>query len=233
VGSHLCHEKECDRLQKTRQSAGASTVAVQGKGDEITCNWLVILVVLLIGAVVALGLLFGLDAKKASRTASPTQSPTLQSPTGAPLQSPTGAPLSVAANQFLSGLPAYSMELAKRDANSSQAKALAWIQKDQMFNEHELYRLNQRYALAVLYYSTQGDSWKIPSGWVSDDDECDWYTSWTGEDGFQVCDANRMTGLFLEDNGLRGTLPAELELMTDLRFIQLLEPGLSFAVHPE
>jgi hypothetical protein len=35
-------------------------------------------------------------------------------------------------------------------------------------------QIQQRYALAVLYYSTSGDSWTNRKGWLTFDDECTW-----------------------------------------------------------
>jgi hypothetical protein len=78
-------------------------------------------------------------------------------------------------NEFMSGLPPYSLELAENVADSPQAKALAWIQNDPLYSEYELHRLNQRYALAVFYYSTNGDSSKNNSGWLSGASESTWY----------------------------------------------------------
>jgi hypothetical protein len=64
---------------------------------------------------------------------------------------------------FKSFLPAYSLNMAQTNASSPQAKALAWLQND---SDYELYRLNQRYALGVLYYSTNGESWINSRGWM-------------------------------------------------------------------
>jgi hypothetical protein len=35
-------------------------------------------------------------------------------------------------------------------------------------------QIQQRYALAVLYYATSGDSWTNNKGWLTLDDECTW-----------------------------------------------------------
>ena len=37
------------------------------------------------------------------------------------------------------------------------------------------FRLTQKYALLVLYYATQGDSWTNKDGWLDPNtDECEW-----------------------------------------------------------
>jgi hypothetical protein len=115
-------------------------------------------------------------------------------------------------DQFLSNLPRYSLELAESNASSPQALALEWLRIDPLYNDYELRRLYQRYALAVLYFSTQGGS-------LSYDNECTW-NRWLSAD---VCDKSfRLTRLILwEGIGLVGTLPVELELLTDLETMKL------------
>jgi hypothetical protein len=125
-------------------------------------------------------------------------------------------------DQFLSGLPPYSKELACNNASSPQAKALYWLQKDPRYYEYlNVYRLFQRYTLAVLYYSTNGDSWENNTGWLSNDSECEWYND---DDGHDMCDESfRLHTLWLIANGLEGTIPAELELITDLTQLVLID----------
>jgi hypothetical protein len=124
------------------------------------------------------------------------------------------------AEQFLSGLPAYSIKLAESDPESPQAKALDWLQKDPRYNEYELHRLNQRYALAVFYHATAGGEWTNSDKWVTEDNECSWYAT---EDG-DICGENsRLTVLSLDGNALGGTVPTELELLTNLSKMYLLE----------
>lgn len=95
----------------------------------------------------------------------------------------------------------------------------------------QLGRLIQRYALAVLYYSTAGeldDEWEPLVGWrddanfLTDAHECAWSSSVTPGLGV-TCDGNhRVMEVFLEDNGLAGTLPPnELHGLSELRRLVL------------
>jgi hypothetical protein len=173
---------------------------------------------------------------------------------------PTAAPsvLSIV-DQFLAGLPAYSLELAENDDGSPQAKALSWLQDDPQYNDYRhVHRLNQRYALAVFYYSTIGASissssgeggshpvigstpppdrwllgqqmptigWNNTDGWLTDDNECTWYMN---DYGYERCGADsRLRLLDLFENNVGGSIPTEVELLTDLEQILLGTPGAS------
>jgi hypothetical protein len=129
-------------------------------------------------------------------------------------------PEATVVEQFLSGLPAYSMKLANGDPESPQAKALDWLKKDPQYTKYELHRLNQRYALAVFYHATGGGEWTNSTKWVTKDNECDWFSV---EDG-DICDEySRLTALSLYDNALSGTIPMEMALLTNLNTMNLQE----------
>jgi hypothetical protein len=120
-------------------------------------------------------------------------------------------------DKLLSTLPEYSVKMAQTNASSPQAKTLAWLQSG---TDYELYRLNQRYALGVLFYSTNGESWNRSSGWMSNTSECTWYTDSDG----QICDeSSRLLRLYLRENHLSGSIPRELELLTHLQKLEFYE----------
>lgn len=74
--------------------------------------------------------------------------------------------------------------------------------------------LSVRYALAVFYYSLNGDSWeKSKDNWL-DTDHC----QWTGV----TCLPNReVVSLSMPDSDLSGTIPYELEQLGSLMLIDL------------
>jgi hypothetical protein len=166
-------------------------------------------------------------------------------PSASPVTStvqPTAAPsvLSVV-DQFLSGLPPYSMDLAEGDPDSAQAKALVWLESDPQYTDYELHRLNQRYALAVLFYSTNdyyyyyhGDSWWDSSGWMSNGNECTWYQY--NEDGTEddnsCTESSRLSALNVWGH-MHGSIPAELELLTDVEYMRLSGEALSGTIPSE
>jgi hypothetical protein len=69
----------------------------------------------------------------------------------------------------------------------------------------------QRYALATLYYSTNGDHWLSRYYWVSNEDACrsPWY-------GVNCTDTGALVDLNLTANSLSGMIPPEIGLLSDL-----------------
>jgi hypothetical protein len=142
---------------------------------------------------------------------------------------PPPFPSSSAVTDFMNGLPAYSVDLAGNSTNSPQGQAFTWLQNDPLYNEYEVYRLNQRYVLAVLYYSTRGESWENADGWLTDRNECSWHTKSLDD----ICTTEfRLSILSLWLNGLNGSIPTEVELLTDLESINFWD-DLSFTIPPE
>jgi hypothetical protein len=115
-------------------------------------------------------------------------------------------------------LPEYTKNALRR-ASSPQSKALRWLLNNTFLESYPLSRRLQRYALATLYYSTGAEKrWIKHFGWLSDDDECEWFSMekdipLCGEDGFRF--------LSLGNNGLRGTLPLEISLLSSLEHLQI------------
>jgi hypothetical protein len=59
--------------------------------------------------------------------------------------------------------------------------------------------------MSTLYFSTGGESWKKRDLWLSDSDECEWWSSETQAD---VCnESGQIDKIDLENNGLSGSLP--------------------------
>jgi hypothetical protein len=161
----------------------------------------------------------------------PTTSSSMFLPTRTATELATEIPTAVSVlDEFMLELPPYSIEAAESNADSPQAKAMEWLNVDTLSSQlPDLYRLNQRYALAVLYYSTQGKSWINSAGWLSNVSECTWYMSDTS-----CGDASRLSTLALRSNGLQGSMPTELELLTDLVEMHLFDSfALSVAIYSE
>lgn len=105
--------------------------------------------------------------------------------------------------------------VALQNASSPQSMALEWLQGDNA-NATDTYtdwRLIQRYVLAVLYFSTNGDNWDDSTNWLSSKNECTWFTS----SSEPLCNETngRYLRVVLSENDLSGTVPVELALLSD------------------
>lgn len=125
-----------------------------------------------------------------------------------------------------------------QDASSPQGQALRWVaalddlQRPVPTQLHSDQRMVQRYVLAVLYYALNGPEWEAHWNWMSGTDECSWFETSVAPTVAQVptnittalgvtCNPHTLgvQGLYLPSNGLRGTLPPELQFLTDLELL--------------
>lgn len=97
---------------------------------------------------------------------------------------------------------------ALSNPSSPQRAAFEWLRTSNNTQISSDERILQRYALASLFYATEGDQWKTTVSWLSEDDECFWYT--TSNTGM-LCDSEgNMVEIHLRNNNLQGNLPMEL-----------------------
>lgn len=155
------------------------------------------------------------------RTNYPTPAPTAYIPNQPTTPSPTAPPTPIVLD-----LPSYTLTVMRRNTQSPQALAYQWLLDDRAFNPGlPLERQYQRFALATLYYATNLAGWKTDAGWLGHDlDECDdWFASSLAPDPYMSCDPNTgmMESLVLVDNGLVGSIPPELSLLTNLKYVDL------------
>jgi hypothetical protein len=170
---------------------------------------------------------FGKDDDDLGNTTSrpqPAANATPEPSTLVPTSSPT-TPGDLQLEFFVkSALPEYSQEEIER-AGSAQSKALAWLQNNTNLATYPLARRIQRFALATFYFATSGEErWSNTTGWLSDQDECEWFTTFSSEESFSsICDRKEglYTRLALDRNGLKGTFPKEIGLLTSLIFLEL------------
>jgi hypothetical protein len=71
----------------------------------------------------------------------------------------------------------------------------------------------QRYALATIFFSTNGNSWRVKTGWLDGGEEC---TGWHGLNCTTSTTRHEVSALDLVGNKLQGTLPAEIGLLSTL-----------------
>jgi hypothetical protein len=84
-------------------------------------------------------------------------------------------------NSILSILRTITPEPELLNAVTTQGMAYEWILSEDPAAEtilkkpcDNIEKVQQRYALVVLYYATSGDSWTDNARWLSSEDECKW-----------------------------------------------------------
>jgi hypothetical protein len=112
------------------------------------------------------------------------------------------------------------------DETTPQAQALESIYNESqsgVYNVRDLseHYLEERYALRVLYYSTQGDGWGIAdNNFTSTLPTCSWMNATQGNR--LVCnEQEEVTDLFLNVVNLNGTIPSELGVLSSLAELSL------------
>ena len=115
---------------------------------------------------------------------------------------------------------------ALEDPDSPQRAALDWLLSDPLVANYTDLVIEQRYALATLYESTDGDNWRINTGWLDQEvSECEW-------EGI-FCENEVVEEVVLFDFNLAGTIPPEAFLLTDTREFILYDNALTGTIPEE
>jgi hypothetical protein len=155
----------------------------------------------------------------------PAMSPTLSSsPSLVPSMAPSSV-VSLVPSSAPSTAPSFTFEVwlaQSLPTNSQDAQAFEWLQDDPALSTYTKLEVLQRYALATLYYTTDGENWINNTGWLDySTAECDWFTAAITTDS--CIDDGRYSQLILKSNGLSSVgLPEALVILTDLRTMNLL-----------
>ena len=99
------------------------------------------------------------------------------------------------------------------DKSSPQHQALCWLLGEITGPVDS--SIIQRYVLAVMFYSINGDGWTNNAHWTSGEDHCNWYG--ISCDNFKGV----VSKLNLVANNLIGPLPTEISQLTGLEHINL------------
>jgi Leucine-rich repeat (LRR) protein len=146
----------------------------------------------------------------------PITAPSVTTPTIPPAQTanPSGSTTPGAAedlrNFLISQWPSLEDDLI--GLNTPQFFAYDWLLNDPGLSEYSEQRILQRFTLATLYFSTDGDNWKRNDRWLSNENECLWYSA----SGILPCNEGLAYNILnLPLNGLVGTVPSELALLSN------------------
>lgn len=82
----------------------------------------------------------------------------------------------------------------------------------------------ERYALAVLFYSTNGDTWQQRFDFLTQNHVCQWADAPLEATMGVLCDMDgKVQQIVLYENGLNGTIPSELSLLSHLQHLDMTE----------
>lgn len=94
-----------------------------------------------------------------------------------------------------------------------QSKSRDWLRTNKDVLEFNAERIRQRYAFTMFFCETDGGDWLENDMWLSDLHECDWYN----RIGLDPCNrVETIEMVRIHDNGLQGTLPSELSILSSL-----------------
>lgn len=97
------------------------------------------------------------------------------------------------------------------DSSSAQHNALMWLLTNEDVDKYDEQQLVQRYVMATLYFSTDGTKWLNNNDWLTNEDECKWFS----KAGQGACKGGKLENLELDYNNLNGFLPEELGLLSN------------------
>jgi hypothetical protein len=178
-------------------------------------------------------------------TVPPTNSPTKKAPINSPTLAPSPDRTQMEATPFPTFSPSVSASsfrpttiierfvigliasaspssfLALSHIDSPEYMALEWVASDPDV-ANRLYsksKIVQRWVLAVLFFVTNDDSsWYESDDWLRFTDECTWFSKASGS----ICNSDGfLMTLDLQDNGLEGTLPPQISVLSNLRTLNL------------
>lgn len=157
-----------------------------------------------------------------SPSSAPTSAPvtvTTVRPTDLPTSFPTALlppsiPVTKSALALIELLVSESLDggTSLLNQTTSEYQALVWLLQNQFLDTYSDRQKIQRFVLATVYYSMNGDSWLNNSLWLTDTDECQWYSRSRNA----VCNQNGdILNLELGYLDVSGTIPEALGMLSN------------------
>ncbi|CAB9524665.1 LRR receptor-like serine threonine-protein kinase At4g08850 [Seminavis robusta] len=173
-------------------------------------------------------------------------------PTMAPSEAPTTV-LSFIEGRIMALLEPDTRMAIQHGPSSPQSRAFQWLLEDaENLPAYSDAQIQQKFALAALYFSTKGDSWMNRTNWLNHNvSECEWFNkpdfarkSALGQifkgylDEFaaepmprQHCNTDGIyQHLWLDLNNLVGTIPEEIYMLSSLQTLSLSNNKLSGSI---
>ena len=125
-------------------------------------------------------------------------------------------------------LEAFAHSNHLEDSSTPQGKSFSWLLEKDDLKGLSSTRVQQRYALASIFYASQTQKWKNQYGWLTKSHECSWFGVKCGNDGYSFDNTSGdltdvITYINLKDNNMEGSLPQEFNLFPKLAQLNLAE----------
>lgn len=208
-----------ERLETSPVVQTKATTASKRRFSPFWVCLLAIILIIVFGGIITIVTLV-LLGKLSEKAPAPAVSPAAPSSPPAPVANPGDLTALIAASSL-------NTATAFEDPKSAQSLALSWLSENQFLGTYSDEQKIQRFVLAVIFYSTTGESWNNNDLWVSDIDECDWYSAETVN---EVCNSeHEIDEIDLKTNELVGEFPwTELVMLSSqLLILDLKENRLS------
>jgi Leucine-rich repeat (LRR) protein len=191
--------------------AESSPLSIKHLWQERSLRRSLILVMVIVGiivTVVVLGVSKGnknSDVSFGGSTASPSSSPTF------------------ILEDLLVAVSLVSGEEAVLTPGTPQRNAVGWLSSvDEFLQERSGPALLQWYAMATLYYATQGNKWLIQEKWLDPMlHECDWSTTSNIKCATDSLGTRTIIGIDLTRAGLIGSIPKEIGQFQSLEYLRI------------
>jgi len=226
--------KVAERVEEMRRTAIVATMEgtlTDGWRKQHVWNILITMVfIVVVVAGIAGGMTYGFRRDDENVPIGSTETPTTPSSI-----TPSSSPLDRLVDELRDFIAPNEVDLSLfRDPTTPQAQAIAWLQNDNitLTPGRSTRTVLERYVLMVLYFSTAGRGWRSQL-WTSGVDIC----TWNGVNvlagiglGLGCQEDGVLTSLDLTYNNLRGTIPWEVGLLSNLTRIILIENRLTGSI---
>lgn len=143
------------------------------------------------------------------------------SPTPAPTPEPTTEGQKTL-SEFLAASASFDDGAALYNQETPQYKAAKWLANNNSnVDDYTDKEKIQRYVLATLYFSTNGNKWTNRTNWLDDGAECGRWSQAGQEKTLSCTGDGDVDTIFLESSNLVGSFPPELALLSSLEMVDM------------
>lgn len=125
--------------------------------------------------------------------------------------------------EYVGKLPGIAVDLNGKHADTNEdpyIRAASWLTTVDQSNIEQTALV--RFALAAIYYETNGENWVTKTNWLSEENHCDWYgvdccSAIPASNACRFDDFYRIVQIDLSANNLSGPIPRAIALFENLQ----------------